>query len=131
MRGITRLFLASFLAFTFAILGATLSPSTSSAEDVWFNSNGEFSYYLDTNTIKRNPNSHPPYTYNNPPMYTCSFKIVHHGKYENFQICGFAKENDKVIGYSFSRSMGDWSNEGSVINNPFYNALWNAMKKYI
>ena len=48
MRRITRLFLASFLVVTFAILGATLSPSISSAEDVWVYGNSDYNVYAVT-----------------------------------------------------------------------------------
>lgn len=104
------------------MLGVILSPSTSSVEDVWFYSQGEFSYYLQTDTISKR-NSRPPYS--------CCIKYVYNGEYDNFQIYGFANENNTIIGYGYSRSHGDWTNTGRASDDPFYNALWNALRKYI
>ena len=130
MKKVNCLLLKFFAVFVFMVLGATLSPSTSSAEDVWIYSQGEYSYYLQTDTISKR-NSRPPYTYNNYPPYSCSVKYVYNGKYDNFQIYGFANENNTIIGYSYSRSHGDWENNGRASDDPFYNALWNALRQYI
>lgn len=130
MKRVNSLLLKFFGVFVFMVLATTLSPSTSSAEDVWFYSQGELSYYLQTDNISKR-SSKPPYTYNNYPPYSCCVKYVYNGQYDNFQIYGFANENNTIIGYSFSRSHGDWTNIGRASDDPFYNALWNALRQYI
>lgn len=122
MRCIRRLFSAGILVFVFFVLGATLTPSISSAEDVWVYSRDNFEYYLSTETIK-NTNKHPPYT--------CTVKKIYNGKYDNFDILGFANENDIIIGYSFWRSHGTWDCIGKVSNDPYFSAVWQAMKPYL
>ena len=53
MRVLARLFLAIFLAFAFAVLGATVSPGVSSAEDVWAYSSEYGDDYVMTETISK------------------------------------------------------------------------------
>ena len=124
MKEVKRLFLAGFLAFTFAVLGATLSPSTSSAEDVWFYSDGEWAFYLNTNTVKDRGNK--------VPRYTVNVKKVISGKFQgDFEILGFTSKNGKIYCAIFSRYNMKWEYESPIDNDPYSTAAWNALRPYI
>ena len=99
-------------------------PSTSSAADVWCYSKNGFAYYLVSDSIKET-NTHPPYQ--------GMVKIVRedNGQGWNFVICGFAKENDIITAYAFERSSGRWGYCGKASDDPFYYAVWQAMKPYL
>lgn len=99
-------------------------PSTSSAADVWCYSQNGFAYYLVSDSIKET-NNHPPYQ--------GMVKIVRedNGQGWNFVIFGFAKENDIITAYAFERSSGRWGYCGKASDDPFYYAVWQAMKPYL
>ena len=122
MRWFARCFSAFFLAVTFWAIGTTIEPSVSSAEDVWVYSRGGYEYYLSTKSIK---------VRNEHPTYTCNVKVVYNGQYHDFQVLGFASENDIIVGYSFGRSDGKWEYHDKVSKDPYFSAVWNAMKPYL
>ena len=114
------------LAMITAIVTAFCSlivPSESSAEDVWIYSDGDFSYYLTTEKISVD---------NVQPTYRGLVKVLHNGKYDNFQNYGFELRNGVVVGYMYSRSNGYWDFAGPISStHPIFNAVWQAMKPYL
>lgn len=99
-------------------------PGISSAADVWCYSSGGFSYYLSSDTVKET---------NQHPSYRGMVKVVTEdsGKQWNVIMCGFASENDVITAYTFDRSNGRWGYYGKASDDPFLNAVWQAMKPYL
>lgn len=118
MRCITRLFSAGILAFAFFVLGATVTPSISSAEDVWVMSRDGFDHYMNTDTIKKGDRG-----------YQVNVKLVTNGKFHNFRILNFFKENDMyMMMEEFDRTNGQWTVSS---DNELGAPLWKAMKPYM
>ena len=124
MKFVKKWFSAGILVFTFFVVGATISPSVSSAEDVWFYSNDEsWSYYLDTDHLRR---------YDTFPQYTVVVKKVINGKFQgDFEILGFSSENDTLMCYTYNRMNGRWEYPRRVSTDPYTSAAWRAMQPYL
>ena len=68
-----------------------IMPSVSYAEDVWCYSDGEFSFYLASDTIKEIKNDP------NGIRYSVSGRTVIKNKQHNIYLYGFAVFNDNVV----------------------------------
>lgn len=124
MKLVKRWLSAGILVFTFFVMGVTISPSVSSAEDIWFYSQSNWSYYLISETIKDRGNKHP--------QYTVQVKKVIGGKYMgDFELLGFAYENGTLISYVFHRYNMRWEYPGRVSEDPYTSAAWRAMQPYL
>ena len=115
MRYLSRVLL---LVFTLLSVSFFMSPSISSAEDVWIMSRDGFDHYMITDTIKKGARG-----------YQVNVKIVYNGKYDNFRILSFDSVNDLyMIMEEFTRYDGKWTvSSDDELGEP----LWNAMKPYM
>ena len=122
---IKKLLSIGILVLTF-FLSTSISPSVSSAEDVWFYTHHGWESYIVTDTIKNIEDRHP--------QYTVFVKHVRNGKCEGtFEILGFAYENGTLISYVFNRykMSWDWEYPGRVSEDPYTSAAWRAMQPYL
>lgn len=107
-----------------SLLGVMLfsMPGTSSAEDVWCYTRGNFSYYLSSDYIRK-------VDYSNGITYTVDGKLVHDssGTVSRPLLYGFSIENDYVVGHTFNRTWGKWESVPKAETM----AVWNAMKPYM
>ena len=110
------------LVFTFLVVGATISPSVSSAEDVWFYSDGSWSFYLCSETINDRGNEQP--------KYTVQVKKVFNGTYQgDFEFLGFTSDGSYC--YWYNRMNGRWEGSQRVSASPYTSAAWRAMQPYL
>lgn len=118
MRLLTRLFFASVLAFSFAVLGATVSPSVSSAEDVWVLSRDGFDNYMQSETIIEGGRG-----------YRVNVKVVHNGEFQGSRTLYFFKKSNMYMVMYESDELGDIGELSS--DDELGAPLWEAMKPYM
>jgi len=126
MKGFTRLFLASVLAFTFAIFGATLSPSTSYAEDVWAYSSEWGDDYVITDEITLEKDD-------GVTIVNVKVKQVKDGKVAIHPVSFFKganDNNDNNITWSAMTGTG-MRNLGPITYSAYASSIWKVVKNYI
>ena len=118
MKFVKRWLSAGVLVLTFFVMGATISPSVSSAEDVWVMSRGGFDHYMNTDTIQKSDGG-----------YLVNVKLVTNGAFHNFRILKFFSVNDSFMQMEeFDRTNGKWIvSSDDELGAP----LWKAMKPYM
>lgn len=102
-----------------------IMPNVSSAEDVWCYSDGEFYFYLDSDTIKEIENDP------NGIRYGVFEKMVYNNKMHTFHSYGFAVFNDNLVCYSYNRFNGKWEYPCPIKEDSHLRAIWQAMKPYM